>query len=308
MKREQNGLNLLLAVDKPEGISSHDVVNAVRRSLGERRVGHAGTLDPLASGLMIVGVGQATRLMGLITATTKTYIAQIKFGSATSTDDREGEVIRTARVPEVLNKTAFARQVLANLKGTHEQVPPAYSAISVNGKRAYALAREGKQVRLRPRTIEIIDAKLLSLEPDERELFWDCLFTVSKGTYIRSIARDLGESLNTAACLSGLRRTSVGPITLRDAHTLKDIEQAGALGIENFALDPVSALQVPAVELSDQQIEYLLQGKVPQIDTAVADGSRIAFAGKHKLWGVWECKGTSLKCVANFMQGIVGVA
>lgn len=89
---------------------------------------------------------------------------------------------------------------------------------------------------------------------------------------------------------------------------MKDIEQAGALEIESFALDPVSALQVPAVELSDQQIEYLLQGKAPQIDTAVADGSRIAFAGKHKLWGVWECKGTSLKCVANFMQGIVGVA
>ena len=145
-KRSQSRINLLLGIDKPSGMTSHDVVARVRRALGERRVGHAGTLDPMATGVMVLGVGQATRLLGLITLDTKSYIAEITFGTETDTDDVEGRVVREASARPELFDSAFASKAVTDVIGVQEQVPPAYSAISVNGVRSYKRARSGEDV------------------------------------------------------------------------------------------------------------------------------------------------------------------
>lgn len=308
MKRGQSGLNLLLAVDKPEGITSHDAVSKVRHALGERRVGHAGTLDPAASGLLVIGVGQGTRLMGMLTQDQKSYEARISFGCETDTDDREGKTVREAEVPRCLFDEGEARQALAGLVGVQDQVPPAYSAISIDGKRAYALAREGETVELASRRIEIYQALLLAVGEDDEGLFWDCAFMVSKGTYIRSIARDLGRSQGSAAYLGALRRLSSGNLTLKNAHTLEEIAEAGADGILSLAADPVRALGLPKRAVTDSELEKLLQGKtLPRGSVDLKEGERCAMVSSGKVYGVWECVNDRLKTVANFPAGISGV-
>lgn len=308
MKRGQSGLNLLLAVDKPEGITSHDAVSKVRYALGERRVGHAGTLDPAASGLLVIGVGQGTRLMGMLTQDQKSYEARISFGCETDTDDREGKTVREAEVPRRLFDEGEARQALAGLVGVQDQVPPAYSAISIDGKRAYALAREGETVELASRRIEIYQALLLAVGEDDEGLFWDCAFMVSKGTYIRSIARDLGRSQGSAAHLGALRRFSSGNLTLKNALTLEEIAEAGADGILSLAADPVRALGLPKRAVTDSELEKLLQGKtLPLGSVDLKEGERCAMVSSGKVYGVWECVNDRLKTVANFPAGISGV-
>ena len=158
MRRGTSGINAVIAVDKPLGMTSHDVVNRVRRALGERRVGHAGTLDPDASGVMVVGIGQGTRLMGLMTADDKRYDALVEFGSETNTDDAEGEVTREALVPDRLAQPEVAQVVVASLVGEVDQVPPAFSAISVNGVRSYQRARDGEDFELEPGTFARVGA------------------------------------------------------------------------------------------------------------------------------------------------------
>ena len=164
MRRGESGLSCLVAVDKPLGLTSHDVVSRVRRSVGERRVGHAGTLDPLATGVLVVGVGQATRLLGLLSLDEKGYEALFSFGRETETDDAEGATRREAPVPPQLADEAFARRAVEGLVGEVDQVPPAYSAISVGGRRAYDAARSGSAVELAPRHVRILEAGLLAVE------------------------------------------------------------------------------------------------------------------------------------------------
>lgn len=316
MKRNASGLNLLLAIDKPCGLSSHDVVNRVRRILGERRVGHAGTLDPDASGVLVVGVGQATRLMGMLTLDDKRYEARIAFGTETTTDDAEGEVLRSAEVPERLGELAVASVVVQSLKGSCEQVPPAYSAISIDGKRAYERARAGEDVALAPRQVTIYNAQLIGVERGE-ELVWDCSFHVSKGTYVRSIARDLGRSLNTAAHLCDLRRTSSGPIGLEQCVTLEELESAGSAGVLSCSVDPVQALQLSWHELNDYEREAVAVGRqfgcrlVTDLrgeQRPPQEGERISLVCDGRLMGVWQERASRLACVANFPEGIAGVA
>ena len=208
-KRKPSELNLLLAVDKPVGITSHDVVSQVRRALNERRVGHAGTLDPLASGVMIVGVGQATRLLGRMR-----YLARIMFGCETTTDDAEGEPTRMADVSDDVLSPLFAKGVLREFVGEQEQVPPAYSAISVDGVRSYKRARAGEDVELPARTIEVYAADLVAVDEVDGRAVWTASFDVSKGTYIRSLARDIGRAAGSAAHVADLRRTASGPVRL----------------------------------------------------------------------------------------------
>ena len=162
-RRTPSQLNMLLAVDKPVGCTSHDVVSQCRRALHERRVGPAGTLDPMASGVLVVGVGQATRLLGMLTLDTKSYVADISFGAETNTDDAEGEAVRTVAVANELRDPAYAREHLAAMLGPQMQVPPAFSAISVNGVRAYKSAREGNAVDLPPRSVEVYAADLIAV-------------------------------------------------------------------------------------------------------------------------------------------------
>ena len=215
-RRTPSQLNMLLAVDKPVGCTSHDVVSQCRRALHERRVGHAGTLDPMASGVMVVGVGQATRLLGMLTLDTKNYVADISFGAETNTDDAEGEAVRTVAVANELRDPAYARERLAAMLGPQMQVPPAFSAISVNGVRAYKSAREGNAVDLPPRPVEVYAADLIAVGGEGDTCVWTVAFSVSKGTYIRALARDLGKELGVGGYLTRLRRTRVGRFALPD--------------------------------------------------------------------------------------------
>lgn len=314
MRRNSSGLSCLLALDKPAGLSSHDVVGRVRRILGERRVGHAGTLDPAATGVLVVGVGQATRLLGLLTLDDKRYDAHICFGQERSTDDAEGEVTRTAEVPARLAEPAVASAVVASLVGSLEQIPPAFSAISVGGKRAYDRARAGEEVELQARHVTVYEAELLDVAACE-PLEWHCAFHVSKGTYIRSIARDLGRSMGTAAYLSGLRRTASGPVGLEACVTLEELERLGAAHVMEVALDPVAALALASHELNDYERDAVGVGRRFTCRSVVEDGrprppreqERICLVDGALLKGVWELREGRLACVANFPEGVAGV-
>ena len=315
MRRQSSGINCLLAVDKPLGLTSHDVVARARRILSERRVGHAGTLDPAASGVLVLGVGQATRLMGMLTLDDKRYEARIAFGTQTTTDDTEGEVVLRAEVPERLGEEAVAAAVVASLVGPCAQVPPAYSAISVDGKRAYDRARAGEDVELPTRQVTIHEAELLGVGEQDGQLVWDCAFHVSKGTYIRSIARDLGQSMGTAAHLCALRRTASGPVTLEDCLTLEGLEQLGSAAA-SAALDPVRVLGHPWHELNDYERQAVAVGRQFGCRTVVDargrrrpphEGERISLVDGDNLMGVWEERNARLACVANFPGGIAGV-
>jgi len=245
-KRGATGLSGVLLVDKPAGFTSHDVVAKIRRATGEGRVGHAGTLDPMATGLLVVLVGPATRLEPYLSSAQKRYDAQITFGSATDTDDAAGEIVREAPVSAETADTDYARGVLEGLLGESLQQPPAYSAIKVGGTTAHRAARSGAPLELAKRPITVEAAELLSIESDPTR--WDVAFIVSKGTYIRSLARDIGEAVGSAAHLSALRRTASGPLDLADAHSLDDVvaaAESGALGA--LWADPVAALGVPAM-------------------------------------------------------------
>lgn len=314
MRRGLSGINALIGVNKPCGMTSHDVVSRVRRAVGEKRVGHAGTLDPDASGVLVVGIGQGTRLMGHLTSERKSYLARITFGSQTSTDDAEGEVVRTADVPLWATDSERVRTELARLVGEHMQVPPAYSAISVNGVRSYARARAGEAVELPARPITIFDAELVAIDTSDEALSWVCSFEVSKGCYIRAIARDLGSSCGSAAHLSALTRTSSGTIALANCMSLDEVESAGP-NIAEHALDPVAALGLPVRELSSQELQDVLCGKhiapagIGASDTlaTLKQGDNVSLVCDQKLYGIWEYRASQLVCSVNFPAGIEGV-
>lgn len=257
-KRKPSNINLLFAVDKPTGCTSHDVVATSRRSLGERRVGHAGTLDPLATGVMLLGVGQATRLLGMLTLDCKSYVATISFGCETNTDDSEGEITREVPCAPELTDAAFACAALEKFMGPQLQVPPAFSAISVNGVRAYKSAREGREVELPARPIEVYKAQLLSIEQQAERVDWLVAFEVSKGTYIRSLARDIGRAVQGAAHISALRRTSSGLVELVSA---MDVNNITPESVRAQALNPLKLLGLPAHELPESVLADVLCGR-----------------------------------------------
>ncbi len=244
-RRGATELSGILAIDKPQGMTSHDVVNRVRRITGERRVGHAGTLDPMATGVLIVLVGPATRLAPYLTSAEKTYDARILFGAETDTDDADGRITLTAPVPDEVCDPFAASGMVASLVGTHEQVPPAFSAIKRGGVTAYEAARKGEALELEPRTIEVKAARLLGVEVEPPS--WDVEFAVSKGTYIRALARDLGRACESAAHLGALRRTRSGAVGLAETHTLEELEAAG--DVTALFADPTTALGLPVLEV-----------------------------------------------------------
>ena len=236
----------LLNINKPSGWTSHDVVARVRRLAGEKRVGHAGTLDPLAEGVLVVLLGRATRLADFIQAQRKTYVAEVALGTATSTDDAEGSVTATAPVPSLSGLDA----VVQRFRGDIMQTPPAYSALKVGGQRAYAVARRGGAVVLQARPITVYDLQVLSLEPLRLEV------TCSKGTYIRSLARDIAEALGTVGHLEHLLRIRVGPFTLADAVTLEHLEVTRSLLPADAALP-----DAPVVELAEEDAVRIVNGQ-----------------------------------------------
>ena len=306
MKRGQSGLAFIIGVSKPCGMSSHDVVGRVRRALGERRVGHAGTLDPAASGVLVVGVGQATRLLGMLTLDDKRYVARIRFGAATDTDDAEGDVIETAPVPAELSDVEVAREALAGFVGPQMQTPPAYSAISVDGKRAYARARAGEEVALEARPIVVHEATLLGIEDADDALVWTCVFNVSKGTYIRALARDLGASLGVPAHLEALERISAGPVTLSNCLSLDELAEMSPQDVAARALDPLALLGLPARLLSEEEYTRSVNG-MGLAARELSEGERVGLVWKDRLVGIWQVQRGELRCESNFPGGIGGV-
>ena len=308
VKRIPSDINLLFAVDKPLGCTSHDVVSRVRRALGVRRVGHAGTLDPLATGVMVLGVGQATRLLGMLTLDRKSYIASISFGSETNTDDAEGEVTSVGPVALELKDEASARQVLASFVGPQMQVPPAFSAISVNGVRAYKRARAGESVELPARPVEIFELQLLSILADGDQVVWNIACTVSKGTYIRSLARDIGRSAQSAAHIVSLRRSASGSVSLAHAVELEDIS---ADALRAHAIDPISSLGLGRVDLPPKALARILNGQtidVGSFEESMPETSPCALVieGQMRAIACMEQQRYVMRDV--FPQGIEGVS
>lgn len=308
MKRRPSAINALFAVDKPCGMTSHDVVNAARRALGERAVGHAGTLDPDASGVLVLGVGQATKLLGLLTLETKAYEASIRFGCRTTTDDAEGAPMAIAPVPSALADPEAAATLVASLPGDVCQVPPAYSAISVAGRRAYDRARQGEEVELEPRKVSILRAELLSATSYDAIVTWEVFLEVSKGCYIRSIARDLGEDIGCHAHVCGLRRVASGSITQDQCLSLGELQAGGIQAVRAAAIDPVAALGLPVREISAQEQEAAAQGKrLPCELKSLGQGDRVGLVRQGELYGVWELRGRHLVCATNLVRGVEGV-
>ncbi|HEX9093734.1 MAG TPA: tRNA pseudouridine(55) synthase TruB, partial [Coriobacteriia bacterium] len=246
-RRGATGLAGVLPVDKPAGMTSHDVVAAIRRATGEGRVGHAGTLDPLATGLLVVLVGPYTRLEPYLSGATKTYEARIAFGSETDTDDAEGATVSIEPVPDELFDAHRAQSALDAFLGEGMQTPPTYSAIKVDGRVAHRAARSGEALALQPRAVSVEVAELWAM--DARARTWDVLFSVSKGTYVRALARDIGRACGTAAHLTALRRTESGFLHIDQAHALERVLDASVSGTlpELFA-DPAASLGLPVVE------------------------------------------------------------
>ncbi len=229
-----------MVVDKPGGMTSHDVVARLRRILRTRKVGHAGTLDPMATGVLVCGVGRATKLLGHLALDTKAYTATVRLGVATTTDDAEGEVVATADAAGVTD--AAIAEGMAALTGAIEQVPSSVSAIKVGGKRAYALVRAGEEVVLPARPVTVSAFALLERRGDELDVAVEC----SSGTYVRALARDLGAALGVGGHLTALRRTRVGPFTLEHARTLEELEREPGVSL---SLDEAVAVAFPRRDL-----------------------------------------------------------
>lgn len=251
----KNAISGVLVVDKPVGLTSHDVVQIIRKGTNIRRAGHTGTLDPRASGVLVVLIGPAVRLSEYVSASDKRYQAVIRLGEATDTYDSEGRVVSTS--PVNITEEQFV-EALQQFVGEIEQVPPPYSAVKVQGRRAYEMAREGEEVDLQPRKIKVYSLELLEWAPPEAVIDIHC----SSGTYIRSLANDLGRVLGCGAHLVGLRRTRSGRFTLRDAVPLRKLRKAFENGTWYQYLIPAAEALAdwPAVELDHEQVELIRHG------------------------------------------------
>ncbi len=248
----------LLVVDKDPGMTSHDVVARCRRLLGTRKVGHAGTLDPMATGVLVLGVERATKMLGLLSLTTKSYTATIRLGQSTVTDDAEGETVATVDASAVTDEAIAAG--VAALTGDIEQVPASVSAIKVDGKRAYARMREGETVELaaRPVTVSRFDVLARRDLPGAGFVDLDVEVDCSSGTYIRALARDLGTTLGVGAHLTALRRTKVGPFGLEHARTLEQLADDPALSLD---IDAAARTAFACRTISEAEAALLANGR-----------------------------------------------
>lgn len=292
MKRGETGLCGMIAIDKPAGMTSHDVIDRVRRIYGERRCGHVGTLDPAATGLLIVAVGPATRLCPYLTNHRKRYLARIAFGTSTDTDDAQGQVVDTAPVPENLTNEDEARQLLFGFTGQQMQTPPAYSAIKQGGTKGYEAARAGKALDLAARDITVYAAVLLATglqDVDESTEaapvpYWDVMFDVSKGTYIRALARDIGHAAHTCAHLASLCRVSIGKSAVQDAHALQSLED---IPFEQACLDASELLGYPVYGLSSEDTKKVASGGKLSLDLGF-EGETVSLMSNGRLLALYE--------------------
>jgi len=246
----------VVIVDKPAGVTSHDVVGRCRRIFGTRKVGHAGTLDPMATGVLVVGIERATKILGLLTATDKSYAATIRLGQTTSTDDAEGKVLQTVSAEGITD--AQIGEAVAALHGDIAQVPSAVSAVKVGGQRAYKLAREGQAVELAPRSVRIDRFDVLAVRRHDGLIDVDVEVDCSSGTYIRALARDVGVTLGVGGHLTALRRTRVGRFGLDQARTLDELAEQSRL---SYSLDEACLQSFPRRDLTADEAEDTRHGR-----------------------------------------------
>jgi tRNA pseudouridine55 synthase len=318
----------LVIVDKAGGMTSHDVVARVRRLAGTRRVGHAGTLDPMATGVLVIGVEKATRLLGYLMLTEKEYAATIRLGQATSTDDAEGELVSGAPAAAITRAAVDAE--ITRLTGEIMQVPPGVSAIKVNGERAYKLTRAGAAPELAARPVTVYSFAVTSVGPVGDFLDIDAVIRCSSGTYIRALARDIGAALGVGGHLTALRRTAVGPYRLDQARTLEELEnkdpseeRAGVTPRPPSAtaappawpaaswvtpLADAAAAAFPRVDLSDADARRLAQGARLPLPPAVPPGTWApgtpvaAFAPDGTLVALVTAESGQLRSLAVFID------
>lgn len=264
-RRKGNKVDGWLVIDKDLDISSAKIVGAVKRIYEAQKVGHGGTLDPLASGILPIGLGEATKTMPFVVDATKEYSFTVQWGSSTDSDDREGAVTQSGgRLPS----EEEVRAVLAEFTGTIQQVPPAYSAIKVDGQRAYKLAREGETVELKARNIEIQTLSLVSHALSGESSSFEV--TCGKGTYVRSLGRDIAIKLGTYGHITALRRLRVGPFKLADAISLAKLNELGHSARAAEALLPITTAldDIPAVAVTENEAQDIRYGRSLTLDAA----------------------------------------
>jgi tRNA pseudouridine55 synthase len=304
----------LLLIDKRGEWTSHDLVARTRRLAGTRKVGHAGTLDPMATGLMILGVNSSTRLLTYLVGLDKEYLATIRLGRATTTDDREGEVVSRAEPGRIRDLAAAdVERAIADLRGTISQVPSAVSAIKVDGKRAYARVRAGEDVELAAREVTVSAFDVLrvdAVEPEEGEedgaqLDLDVRITCSSGTYVRALARDLGRALGVGGHLTALRRTRVGPFLVDDAVAIDELVVADRL------IPPADAAGrlFDVLHLTEQEAVDLGHGKrLTTPDDAPTEDPLAAVAPDGRLVGLVGFRGRTGTSIVNFPADEAGAS
>jgi len=302
-KKENNPLNGWLSINKPLGLTSRQVVTVVKRALKIKKVGHAGTLDPLATGVLPLALGEATKLVSYAMNTSKTYQFTLKWGASTSTDDLEGDILDTSSfVPskEILSNA------LSQFLGDISQVPPRYSALKINGNRAYTLARQNKNFSLNSRCIHIYDLQLLDHQKDKKESTFNVI--CSKGTYIRSLARDIAKSCNSVGHVSKLHRTQVGPFFINNAILLESIEKM-VHKREAIVLSPLSVLaDIPALIVEDHIATRLRCGQKISLEKEYDNG--LALPEVMFKTPVFQCLTNShaLVALAKIEDGVIKVA
>ena len=284
------GYNGIILVDKPADWTSHDVVAKLRGILHERRVGHSGTLDPMATGLLTVFVGRATRAVQFAETHNKRYVASLRCGYSTETQDTSGRVTAQTGISPT---EAELTDVLPEFTGEISQIPPMYSAIKVSGKKLYELARKGETVERKPRTVNISELSLVGHDGDDFVLSVSC----SKGTYIRTLCSDIGERLGCLACMSALRRTNAGPFDVRDAHTLSEIAEDP----ERYII-PVDSLfsEHPAIELSAAQTAKLKCGNI--LNVSAKNGTYRVYGENGDFLALANVSAGKLKTIKSFFE------
>jgi tRNA pseudouridine55 synthase len=289
----------ILLVDKPAGMTSHDVVARTRRALGTRKVGHAGTLDPMATGLLVIGVEGATRLLTYIVGAGKTYEATIRLGQSTTTDDADGEIaqVATASAWETVTPERI-REGVSALTGRISQVPSSVSAIKVDGRRAYDRVRAGEDVVLAAREVTVSRFDVRARRDGDGVVDLDVVVDCSSGTYIRSLARDLGAALGVGGHLTALRRTQVGEFSVRDAVTVDDLASAQLTSPAVAASRVMPVLHVTAEDARDLRHGKRLTGQASRIPEGVA----AAIDPDGLLVGVVEKRGADLKSAMNMPE------
>jgi tRNA pseudouridine55 synthase len=289
----------LVLIDKPTSWTSHDVVAKVRKAVGTKKVGHAGTLDPLATGLLVLGIESGTKLLTFLVGADKTYEATIRLGQQTISDDSESEVIASASPDEIakLSDEDILREI-AKLTGVIMQTPSSVSAIKVDGKRAYDLVREGQEVELKAREVNIYRFEMLSVARVSGFLDVQVKVECSSGTYIRALARDLGASLGVGGHITALRRTKVGHFDVSDANSIEELSE---LRLTELA---TAAKQLfPVIQLTDSEVTDLIHGKRISGKSEVA-GLAAGLSMSGKLVAVLESVKTDLKSVVVFQGAI----